>query len=435
MTTSGLGTTTAPIADKTWTVENDRKVVSPVPSRSVAVDRGRAATASTGTAVTRLVRLNANGAIDSRFTVGTGFNGSVYSVAPAKGDNGYMYVGGRFTNYNGRGVTRLMRINDDGVIDVNFNAGIGFSNAVYSVASAEDGSGDVYVGGRFSSYNGTAVVRLVRLNADGTVDTDFNVGTGFDGTVYTVAPATDGSGDVYVGGQFSTYNGRAVTRLVRLNADGTIDADFMLGAGFDNTVWSVAPATGDSGDVYVGGAFTRYNGTAANYLVRLKANGAIDVSFNVGMGMDHPVRSVATAMDGSGDVYVGGWFTTYNGTVVNDLVRLNADGTIDLGFTVGTGCNGPVLSVAPATDGSGDVYVGGIFASYHGATVNDMARINGDDIGDAGLALETGVENIVRNVVSTTDGSGDVSVSGRRTVHKTIVGLRIMRLDADGHPL
>ncbi|MBH0189647.1 MAG: delta-60 repeat domain-containing protein, partial [Nitrospira sp.] len=215
-----------------------------------------------------------------------------------------------------------------------------------------------------------------------TVDTDFNVGTGFDGTVYTVAPATDGSGDVYVGGQFSTYNGRAVTRLVRLNADGTIDADFMLGAGFDNTVWSVAPATGDSGDVYVGGAFTRYNGTAANYLVRLKANGAIDESFNVGMGMDHPVRSVATAMDGSGDVYVGG-----------------------------------------------------IFASYHGATVNDMARINGDDIGDAGLALETGVENIVRNVVSTTDGSGDVSVSGRRTVHKTIVGLRIMRLDADGHPL
>ncbi|MBH0189651.1 MAG: delta-60 repeat domain-containing protein [Nitrospira sp.] len=169
MTTSGLGTTTAPIADKTWTVANDRKVVSPVPSRSVAVDRGRA--------VTRLVRLNANGAIDSRFTVGTGFNGSVYSVAPAKGDNGYMYVGGRFTNYNGRGVTRLMRLNADGVIDVNFNAGIGFSNAVYSVASAEDGSGDVYVGGRFSSYNGTAVVRLVRLNADGTVDTDFNVAT------------------------------------------------------------------------------------------------------------------------------------------------------------------------------------------------------------------------------------------------------------------
>lgn len=413
---------TDPIASKAWIVENNIDVISPVPSGGAAVERGRALTASIGPAVTRLVRLNANGALDSRFTVGTGFNGSVYSVAPAKGGSAYMYVGGRFTDYNGRGVTRLMRLNADGAIDADFNAGIGFSNAVYSVASAEDGSGDVYVGGLFSSYNGTKAVRLVRLNADGTVDTDFNVGTGFDGTVYTVAPAIDGSGDVYVGGQFSTYNGTAVTRLVRLNADGTIDADFTLGAGFDNTVWSVAPATGDSGDVYVGGAFTRYNGTAANYLVRLKANGAIDLSFNVGVGMDNPVRSVAPAMDGSGDVYVGGWFTNYNGTLVNDLVRLNADGTIDLGFTVGTGCNGPVLSVAPAMDGSGDVYVGGIFARYNGVTINDLARINGDGTVDTELADETGFENIVGNVVSTIGGREDGSVGSQRTVYNGTVG-------------
>ena len=64
---------------------------------------------------------------------------------------------------------------------------------------------------------------IIRLNADGSVDTGFFVGTGFDSVVYTLAPATDGSGDVYVGGDFTSYQTTTASHIIALNPDGSID--------------------------------------------------------------------------------------------------------------------------------------------------------------------------------------------------------------------
>jgi hypothetical protein len=36
------------------------------------------------------------------------------------------------------------------------------------------------VGGDFTSYNGTSVNRVIRLNTDGSVDNTFSIGTGFN---------------------------------------------------------------------------------------------------------------------------------------------------------------------------------------------------------------------------------------------------------------
>ena len=103
-----------------------------------------------------------------------------------------------------------------------FNKARGFNGTVFTVAPATGGSGDVYVGGAFSSYNGTGVNRLVRFNADGSIDPAFTVGSGLDGIVHTVATATDGSGDVFVGRDFTTYNSTVVDRLIRLHSDGSL---------------------------------------------------------------------------------------------------------------------------------------------------------------------------------------------------------------------
>ena len=42
---------------------------------------------------------------------------------------------------------------------------------------ATDGSGDIYVAGNFSEYNGTSTIGLARLNNDGSFDTGFVVDT------------------------------------------------------------------------------------------------------------------------------------------------------------------------------------------------------------------------------------------------------------------
>src|SRR5262249_62081973 len=129
------------------------------------------------------------------------------------------------------------------------------------------------------------------------------------------------------------------------------------------SVWSIVPLGNGAGDLYVGGAFASYNGTVANGLVRLNPNGIVDRTFVTGTGFNNTVFSIALAGDGSGDLYVGGSFTSYNGTVANGLVRLHADGTVDRAFVTGRGFNNTVDSIARAAGGAGDMYVGGDVSS------------------------------------------------------------------------
>ena len=217
-------------------------------------------------------------------------------------------------------------------------------------------------------------------NGGGT--TQFTHAPAFNGTVMSIAPVGDGSGRLYVGGDFTTYNGTEVARVVRLNPDGTVDPAFATGFGFNDSVRSLEPAGDGSGNVYVGGDFTSYNGVGVNRLVRLHANGMVDPVFVTGVGFNFSVRSIAPAGDGSGNVYVGGDFTSYNGTPTNDLVRLHANGIVDPAFPTGTGFNDTVFSIAPAGDGSGNLYVGGQFTTYQTLTIGRIARLKSNGSAD-----------------------------------------------------
>src|SRR6185503_4472985 len=411
---------------------NTVRSIAPAGDRSGDLYVGGSFTTYNGTPANDLVRLNADGTVDQAFATGTGFNNTVHSIAPAGDGSGDLYVGGSFTNYNGTLANDLVRLNDDGTVDQAFATGTGFNNAVYSIAPAGDGSGDLYVGGSFTNYNGTLANDLVRLNDDGTVDQAFATGTGFTNTVRSIAPAGDRSGDLYVGGSFTTYNGTPANDLVRLNADGTVDQAFATGTGFNNTVHSIAPAGDGSGDLYVGGSFTNYNGTLANDLVRLNDDGTVDQAFATGTGFNNAVYSIAPAGDRSGDLYVGGSFTNYNGTPANDLVRLNADGTVDQAFATGTGFNNTVHSIAPAGDGSGDLYVGGSFTNYNGTLANDLVRLNVDGTVDQAFATGTGFNNAVFSIAPAGDGSGDVYVGGQFTSYQVIKIGRLARLKPNG---
>src|SRR5690349_24066388 len=92
-----------------------------------------------------------------------------------------------------------------------------FNNTVLSISLSADGSKDVYVGGDFTTYNGAQANRIVRLNADGTIDQNFVGASGFDATVRWIAPAAAQSANVYVGGDFTAYNGVPKARILRLN--------------------------------------------------------------------------------------------------------------------------------------------------------------------------------------------------------------------------
>lgn len=351
-----------------------------------------------------------------------GFNSTVSSIAPALDGSDDVYVGGVFTIYKNSEASRIARLNNDGSLDTGFVTGTGFDDRTRTVSPANDGSGDVYVGGSFTSYNGTAVGYIARLNLDGSLDTAFDSGTGFNNTVKIIVPATDGSGDIYVGGSFTDYNSTVVGNgVVRLNDDGSLDLGFSTGSGWGED--SIALATDGSGDVYV----ARSSGPG---IVRLNSDGFIDAGFNTGLtGFNDEVRAIAAATDGSGDVYAAGYFSDYNGTIKNGLARLNSDGSLDAGFVTDAGFVGWGNFITPAIDGSGDIYVDRNF-------VGEIVRLNNDGSLDPGFEIGIGLSGFNDSpdcVALATDGSGDVYVGGGFTAFDVFsTAARMVRLTGGG---
>src|SRR5690606_33440496 len=140
--------------------------------------------------------------------------------------------------------------------------------------------GKILAGGDFNRYNGTTVANITRLNANGSIDAGFSAGAGFDGQVSAIVRQTDGK--FIAGGSFTSYNGTTNNAIIRLNTDGSRDASFATGSGFGSGKGSgqiSALALQTDGKVLVAGYFSNYNGTAAEYLVRLNSNGTLDNTF------------------------------------------------------------------------------------------------------------------------------------------------------------
>ena len=266
-----------------------------------------------------LIRLNSDGTKDTSLNIGTGFNNYVNSISLQQ--DGKILVGGQFTTFNGVPQNYLIRLNPDGTKDTSFDIGTGFSYWVSRITLQPDGK--IIVSGHFSSFNDAQQNRLIRLNSNGTKDTSLNIGTGFNSSVNSISLQQDGK--ILVGGQFTTFNGTPQNRLIRLNSDGTKDTSFDIGTGFNNYVNSISPQP--DGKIIVGGFFTTFNDVPQKYLIRLNSDGTKDTSFDIGTGFGYYVYFTSTQPDGK--ILVGGQFTTFNDAQQNRLIRLNSDGTRD----------------------------------------------------------------------------------------------------------
>jgi uncharacterized delta-60 repeat protein len=316
--------------------------------------------------------------INTTFVVGTGFDGQLIGLAIQS--DGKVLCGGSFTTYDVTSSNYIIRLNTDGSVDTTFNIGGGFDGAVYVMAVQTDGK--ILCGGAFTNYDGTSANKIIRLNSDGSIDGTFVYGSGFNAEPFTISIQTDGK--ILVGGVFTTYNGTGASAIIRLNTNGSIDGTFVYGTGFDSGVTSIALQT--DGKIVVGGNFTLYNGTSTNQIIRLNTNGSVDGTFVYGTGFDLGVTSIVIQTDGK--IVVGGSFTTYNGTGTNGIIRLNTNGSVDGTFVYGTGfdldCNAIVLQ----TDGK--LVCGGAFSTYNGTNANRIIRLNTNGSVDTSWNYGTG---------------------------------------------
>jgi uncharacterized delta-60 repeat protein len=180
--------------------------------------------------------------------------------------------------------------NCNGSFDTSFDTGLGEANYDVRAIKIQD-DGKIIIGGYFTSYNGTARGRIARINSDGTLDDDFDPGTGFGGPVYAIEIQDDGK--IFAAGQFTLYNGTTRRNVARININGALDTDFDPGTGASSGV--AACAVQDDGKFVIGGVFTTYNGTARNRIARINSNGTLDTSFNPGTGANAIIYTIIMA--------------------------------------------------------------------------------------------------------------------------------------------
>ena len=301
----------------------------------------------------------------------------------------------------------IARFNADSTVDLAFDntashtgsnaGGIGAASfpVVYDMVRQPDGK--IIIGGNFTTFDGTASGNLARLNADGTLDGTFNIGTGPDNTVYAVAAQPDGK--VVIAGGFLNYNGTSRPYVTRLNANGSLDASFTgpspaLSGG--SAGWRVqALALQTDGKILVGGSFY-IPGGGANFkagLCRLNANGTMDSTFNgVVQGATQSgntsflltVKRIEPQLDGN--ILIAGDFTAYNNIARGGVARVTATGALDGTFAPTTNGTGAALLVQP----DGKILLGGNFTTVNSASANNLVRLTSTGATDPLLPAGTG---------------------------------------------
>src|SRR6185436_652865 len=97
------------------------------------------------------------------------------------------------------------------------------------------------------------------------VDPSFDPLVGPDQPVYTMALQPDGK--LLIGGDFATVNHITRRRMARLQADGALDSTFNVGAGPNRPVRAMVLQPDEK--AIIGGFFTVIHGTNRNHIARL----------------------------------------------------------------------------------------------------------------------------------------------------------------------
>jgi uncharacterized delta-60 repeat protein len=234
-----------------------------------------------------LTRLNNDGSIDTSFSGVAGndrffgaFGNPGYIYQTLVEPDNKMVIGGYYIQYNSQTHLNFIRLNNDGSIDTSLSAVAGnsrfpFPSYVYSIIKGLNNS--YIVGGFFTMYDNQTHNGFIRLNYDGSIDTSLSAVAGnnrFNNYVTSIILQPDNK--ILVAGQFTQYNNQTRNRIVRLNYDGSVDTSFVTGTGFDSTVRKILLL--NNGKILVGGEFDSYNQEPVKRIALLNSDGTLDTS-------------------------------------------------------------------------------------------------------------------------------------------------------------
>jgi uncharacterized delta-60 repeat protein len=298
--------------------------------------------------------------------------------------NGKILVGGNFSYINGHPHTLLARLNSNGSLDESFKAQITrLYDYNYSRISAivQQPDGKILVGVSrqylFESWDYEPI--LYRLNVDGSIDPSFMVYDAFQSYNDITCIAVQADGKILVGGTLPVSSGELTyNNIVRLNKNGTVDNTFsksgMASLGTDEEVKDIHIMP--NGKIILAGHFRYYNGSVVTPVIRLDAKGLLDKTFRAPASLfkSKAFELTPIAADSS-NVYIG--FCSLTGTTLwtrhTVLYKLKANGALDSTYNTGDGANSIIYAMA--LDANNQLLIGGSFTSFNGVGKNHIARL------------------------------------------------------------
>lgn len=359
---------------------------------------------------------------------GTGFDDYLTDIE-FLGDGSFMVIGG-FTEYNGVSYNNITKLRADGSIDTSFQVGSGFVGLIafsginqFLYDKSDNG---VWMIGSFTSYSNIPANGIIKVDASsgGKIEY-FNYGIGFNTTykVYGILADTL-SNSIYLHGIFTSYNGTVANSIIRLLANGSIDTNFNYGTGFNNAVVNVK--VNMDGSIICSGYFSTYKGIASSRIIKIDRYGNNISSFIAGSSFNN--SGIYLNRDNSNSLFAYGEFTSYKGVVANRIVKIDINtGSIDMSFYYGSGFNGNTVALYLNDDGT--LYVGGSFTTYNSNPANRMIKLLSSGSIDSSFQIGAGFNDTINHIEVNDD---KIVVTGEFTEFNGKYANRIIVLNLDG---
>ncbi len=280
------------------------------------------------------------------------------------------------------------------------------------LAAVSDGSGGWVIGGEFTQVGGVSRNRVARFNADGSLNTSWDLNV--NGAVRTIVIADIGPGAavdevVFIGGDFTTVKGGTTRNRVAMF---DLDDGSLRTWNPNVTGTSVNTIYVDGTDVTIGGDFTQILGTARSHI------GVVNTTEPTpSLGVWNPIANdpvnALAVYSSSNLLFVGGEFSNIGGSARARFAVFNT--TTGALLPPAPVFNGDINAFHLSGTGGSTLYTGGAFTVVGGVARNRLIAFNAAT--GTALGWDPDVDNTVHALSASADGNTVYAGGDFRTVN------------------
>ena len=347
-----------------------------------------------GQTYNNIVRIMPDGSIDESFNIGLGANGEIVNVEVDNDDK--IIISGFFSTYKGLNYQNgFLRLNEDGSVDTNFDLNPTFKTINQYVVDFEVNSDNsIIILGRSGE-----MLKLFKVNIDGTLSSSFSTSAinYLHGRIHKYDSAYT------LSGEFTTINDQRHISFAIIDESGLVNNKINPGLGYIPTIKGGYLQPDNKLLVY--GDILSVNGKPRNGVARFNENSSLD-DFNLQLTADDEIRKVEELPDGN--LLLSGNFPSMG--LNRKLIKTDMNGNPDYSFDVEVFGTIEDFMIMPESDNDYSIVIAGNFQNINYFYINNLAKLSTEGT----LIKSFNTNDIIHSPVKQIDtlANGNIIIAG-----------------------